>query len=423
MKPRRKKRISCTNLVSLSKYQSISHSYQMSHINNIVYNEVSNIVATFKDNLILTDNTEFLKRFYNPSETAPRLQNYFRHYAENSVVFPNYTAISEAKYFYKNIQRKQKLIDKKTDNANCASFSSVLDSKRRNSIVNEDFFNLMDVFGLANDFPCEEAQKVIAFIDKAERKKHKKSKTHLLTDGSMTDKDRYVANVLSKSISSVRKSLPSSEKKARSVSRTERVVKEKFTVTQINLITNINLNYKTVVTRSKSNKKKSLDLDKSKEKSKDKSRDKSKEVGKEKKKEFSREKKKESSKDKTGRSAKKDSLKKDLMPLNEIKNKLMNIKPMKKKVVVKKKEAPGQVTTRDSNAKIHERPNTVMEAELVTMRNKSKRRISDVSEGNNAELKVKKRLRTKSDTAKLESASKVAVRKPKKSSNIVKDKV
>ena len=80
-------------------------------INNIIYNEKTHIVAKFKDFLVVDDLSEFLKRFYNISESLTRLPLYFDYYHIYSKIFPNYTSLKESKYIYKNIHRKQKMLD------------------------------------------------------------------------------------------------------------------------------------------------------------------------------------------------------------------------------------------------------------------------------------------------------------------------
>ena len=83
----------------------------MNIIENIIYNEKSHIVATFKDRLIIDDTGEFLKRFYKKSESDVRLPKFYEYYDLYSKIFPNYTAFNEGKYLYQNIQKKQRMID------------------------------------------------------------------------------------------------------------------------------------------------------------------------------------------------------------------------------------------------------------------------------------------------------------------------
>ena len=95
----------------LKKYQNMPSKYNSNIIDNIIYNERAHIVAAFKDRLIIDDNGEFLKRYYNLDESFVRLPKFFEYYELYSKIFPNYTAISESKYLYQNIQKKQKMID------------------------------------------------------------------------------------------------------------------------------------------------------------------------------------------------------------------------------------------------------------------------------------------------------------------------
>lgn len=80
-------------------------------INDIIYNEKTHIVASFKDYLILDDLSEFLKRYYTMIESSIRLPKFFEYYETYSRIYPNYTALPESKYIYKNIHKKQKMID------------------------------------------------------------------------------------------------------------------------------------------------------------------------------------------------------------------------------------------------------------------------------------------------------------------------
>ena len=85
--------------------------YNVRQINDIVYNEKAFIVANFKDFLIYDDSSEFLKRFYKFKESEERLPRLYDYYENYSKIFPNYIILPEAKFIYKNIQKKQRLID------------------------------------------------------------------------------------------------------------------------------------------------------------------------------------------------------------------------------------------------------------------------------------------------------------------------
>lgn len=121
----------------------LPNAYNVRQINDIVYNEKANIVANFKDFLIFDDCSEFLKRYYKSKEIDERLPKLYDYYENYSKIFPNYIILPEAKYIYKNIQKKQRLIDtqqmleadnqkKKDDDS-----SYIFDTKIQDSIMNQ----------------------------------------------------------------------------------------------------------------------------------------------------------------------------------------------------------------------------------------------------------------------------------------------
>ena len=94
-----------------NKYTTGEFSYDNIQTNYLLCNEKCRIVAIFKDYLVLDDNTEFLRRFYQKDETKTRLNNIFNFYETYSKIFPNYMILPESEYLYRNIRKKQKMID------------------------------------------------------------------------------------------------------------------------------------------------------------------------------------------------------------------------------------------------------------------------------------------------------------------------
>ena len=103
------RQISYTKL--FKKYSSGNFSYCKILANNLIYNDTCRIVARFKDYLIFDDNTEFLRKFYCHEESKPRLDRILTFYETYSKIFPNYMILKESKYLYRNIRKKQKMID------------------------------------------------------------------------------------------------------------------------------------------------------------------------------------------------------------------------------------------------------------------------------------------------------------------------
>ena len=85
-------------------------------INDILYNEKTHYVEQFKEYLIYEDYNEFLKRFYKSHEINIKLPKILVFYEKYSKIYANYTVIPESKYMYKNIKRKQKMIDQMQNN-------------------------------------------------------------------------------------------------------------------------------------------------------------------------------------------------------------------------------------------------------------------------------------------------------------------
>ena len=105
--------------------------YNIIIINEIITNQKSHLVAEFKDFLIKDDISEFIFKLYALKESKKLLLTIFNYYNQTSVVFPNYILLSENKYLYKNIKRKQKLInilEEKDDKDNLNKKKSLYDT-------------------------------------------------------------------------------------------------------------------------------------------------------------------------------------------------------------------------------------------------------------------------------------------------------
>ncbi len=85
--------------------------YEKYIVKNLIYDERNKLVSTFKEHLIMNDTSEFMKRYYTYQESIIRLYKYFDFYTNYSKLFPNYIPLLESKYIYKNIHKKQKIID------------------------------------------------------------------------------------------------------------------------------------------------------------------------------------------------------------------------------------------------------------------------------------------------------------------------
>jgi hypothetical protein len=93
------------------KYNYFENSYSLICINNLIYTENCHIVARFKDFLYYDDDTEFINKFFYKNDLKKILKKVFNFYSKYCKVFPNYMILPENEFLYRNLRKKQKLID------------------------------------------------------------------------------------------------------------------------------------------------------------------------------------------------------------------------------------------------------------------------------------------------------------------------
>ena len=143
-----------------NKYNHMPDQYETNIIDNIIYNEKSHVVSQFKDLLIAYDYSDYLKRYYTNKESWVRLPKYYEYYNLYSKIFPNYTSIPEGKYFYLNIQRKQRMIDLQEKMENENSMEKKLNNNNKNDkkTKNDNVFNTSVVNSILNRTNKEEME-------------------------------------------------------------------------------------------------------------------------------------------------------------------------------------------------------------------------------------------------------------------------
>ena len=149
------------------KYQSIPKFYNLKKINELIYNIHSKFTMSFKEYLLKDENAEFLKRIYRNDEIKIKLKKITFFYTKYSKTYPNYIIIPEGQFMYKNILRKQKMIDKlqkikdeemeKKNNALDISSNTIFSSNAIDSI-----YNLKESVNLNN---LEEIMDLGLFLD------------------------------------------------------------------------------------------------------------------------------------------------------------------------------------------------------------------------------------------------------------------
>ena len=170
-------------------------------INKIIFNESCHLVAEFKEFLIYEDNTEFLKYYYLLNQSFKKLKRFLNYYEKYSIYYPNYIILHESKYLYRNIIKKQRIIEnyqnKKKEIKNYTKNNEEGNKKNNNDkiIFNSTVYNSIlknsendgiSIFGLSNKFNKDESKEdyssishiedIITNIDKNEKEKEKRKK-------------------------------------------------------------------------------------------------------------------------------------------------------------------------------------------------------------------------------------------------------
>ena len=104
-----------SNNILYNKYSSFKYSYISVCITKIMFNEKCRIVSRFKDFLIYDDDTEFIKIYYKEDLLRNTLIKVYDFYDKYNKIFPNYIILPENVYMYKNLRKKQKMIDIKNN--------------------------------------------------------------------------------------------------------------------------------------------------------------------------------------------------------------------------------------------------------------------------------------------------------------------
>ena len=149
--------------VFINKYSNSSDFYNIKVIDDIISNEPTHTVAEFKDYLIYGDNSEFLHNFYDISESNKYLPKLYDYYLKCSVIFPNYVILPENKYIFKNIKRKQKVIDIQFEQEN--KKEQILKGEIEIE-DNDDIFSTRTIYTILNQTNTSNIKKLFDFNKK-----------------------------------------------------------------------------------------------------------------------------------------------------------------------------------------------------------------------------------------------------------------
>ena len=126
-------------LLSKKFFEKYQQDYNKLMISNIMWNAKEHLVSVFKDFLIYDELSEFFVTFFPRDRAIKKLKELFSYYNESSFIFPTYTPLPESKYIYKNIIKKQRVIDEQENLEELKKKQDKLKEKKKNIFF--EFYN------------------------------------------------------------------------------------------------------------------------------------------------------------------------------------------------------------------------------------------------------------------------------------------
>jgi hypothetical protein len=207
----------------IKKYNKPIYFYNIKVIDDIIYNEKTHFVEAFKEYLLYEDDNEFLIKFYSKKETSKRLKRILTFYDKYSRIYANYTAIPESKYMYKNIKRKQKMIDQmkdseETEESYNSSYHTIFTKNVMNSInsITKSIYNNESD---SNNLSIESSLSLKKLINKLSiQEKRNKKENEIKFDFKRNNKNTDNKNIQEKIIESKKNLLSNNSSKKKMIS-------------------------------------------------------------------------------------------------------------------------------------------------------------------------------------------------------------
>ena len=105
-----------TRKMLYKKYTYGDFSFKRIFTDYLIFNYKCRLTLLFKEFLIFDNECEFLRRYYPKEDIKNILDKILEIYCLYSKIYPNYIILKENKFLYKNIRKKQKMIDENNKN-------------------------------------------------------------------------------------------------------------------------------------------------------------------------------------------------------------------------------------------------------------------------------------------------------------------
>ncbi len=125
-----------TRKMLYKKYTQGNFSFKNILTDYLVFNYKCRLTLFFKEFLISDNECEFLRRMYTKEDIQNILGKILEIYCLYSKIYPNYIILKENKFLYKNIRKKQKMIDENNKNEEIKNNE---DDGGNENLINKDY--------------------------------------------------------------------------------------------------------------------------------------------------------------------------------------------------------------------------------------------------------------------------------------------
>ena len=122
-----------TRKMLYKKYTYGNFSFKKIFTDYLIFNYKCRLTLFFKEFLLSDNECEFLRSFYSKEDIKNILSKILEIYCLYSKIYPNYIILKENKFLYKNIRKKQKMIDENNKNEDM--------KKKRAETINDNVIN------------------------------------------------------------------------------------------------------------------------------------------------------------------------------------------------------------------------------------------------------------------------------------------
>ena len=243
-----------------NKYRQSRNVFNIMKINKLLYGAKSHMVAEFKDSIIFFENEEFIHEFYPMKTAIKNLSTLLYFYGKYSCIYPNYVILSQSKYLYENLSKKQKLINTilklKNQHSNREDSIQIFDTNIINNILNQtNTSNINKILGIDLNIEREENSSIIKDINtilnkiniaESERvsnsKKKSRKKTHerCSTNGNNYNNNKFFRDTClkifnNKNNNKIKDNANYKSKNKKTKKRNNRINHKKINIKEINL--------------------------------------------------------------------------------------------------------------------------------------------------------------------------------------------